>query len=148
MQTAKQNTELLKNLRWHIGMVLKVEETADKSLDIKIRIAGIDAEFKKMLNAVSEGNIENLNEEQASKMMSENQRSVVQLEQCANIRHKSESAKSRLDQIFTILDRIQNYPIEYDGRIVRQILECVLVESKEQIKIVFIGGLEVTEPMD
>lgn len=147
MRTAKQNADVLKTLKLHIGMGLDAEETEDKSLDIQIRIAEIDAEFKKMLNAVSEGNIETFNEEHAGELMNEKQRLVLQLEQYANAQHKRESAKSRLDQIFTILDGMQNHPMEYDDRIVRQILECVVVESKETIKVVFVGGLEVKEQL-
>jgi len=147
MRTAKQNADVLKTLKLHIGMGLDAEETEDKSLDIQIRIAEIDAEFKKMLNAVSEGNIETFNEEHAGELMNEKQRLVIQLEQYANAQHKRESAKSRLDQIFTILDGMQNHPMEYDDRIIRQILECVVVESKETIKVVFVGGLEVKEQL-
>ena len=147
MQTAKQNVEVLKTLKLHIGMGLDAEETEDKSLDIQIRIAEIDAEFKKMLNAVSEGNIDTFDEEHANELMNEKQRLVVQLEQYANAQQKRENAKSRLDQIFTILDGMQNHPMEYDDRIVRQLLECVVVESKESIKVVFVGGLEVREQL-
>ena len=147
MQTAKQNADILKNLKLHIGMGLNAEETEDKSLDIQIRIAEIDAEFKKMLNAVSEGNIDTFNEEHAGELMNEKQRLVIQLEQYANAQQKRENVKSRLDQIFTILDGMQNHPMEYDDRIVRQILECVVVESKETIKVVFVGGLEIREQL-
>lgn len=148
MQTAKQNVEVLKTLKLHIGMGLDAEETEDKSLDIQIRIAEIDAEFKKMLNAVSEGNIDTFDEEHANELMNEKQRLVVQLEQYANAQQKRENAKSRLDQIFTILDGMQNHPMEYDDRIVRQLLECVVVESKETVKVVFVGGLEVREQLN
>lgn len=148
MQTAKQNVEVLKTLKLHIGMGLDTEETEDKSLDIQIRIAEIDAEFKKMLNAVSEGNIDTFDEEHANELMNEKQRLVGQLEQYANAQQKRENAQSRLDQIFTILDGMQNHPMEYDDRIVRQILECVVVESKESIKVVFVGGLEVREQLN
>lgn len=148
MQTAKQNVEVLKTLKLHIGMGLDAEETEDKSLDIQIRIAEIDAEFKKMLNAVSEGNIDTFDEEHANELMNEKQRLVVQLEQYANAQQKRENAQSRLDQIFTILDGMQNHPMEYDDRIVRQLLECVVVESKETVKVVFVGGLEVREQLN
>ena len=80
--------------------------------------------------------------------MREKQTLAVQLEQYASTRHKRENAQSRLDQIFTILDGIQNHPMEYDDRIIRQILECVIVESKEEIRVVFIGGMEVREQIN
>lgn len=143
MQTAKQNVEVLKTLKIHIGMGLTDEITEDKTLDIQIRIAEIDAEFQKMLKSVSADNADGIDEERITELMNEKQRLTVQLEQYAAMRQKRESAKSRLDEIFTILDGLQNHPMEYDDTLVRQIIECVVVESKEKIKVVFIGGTEI-----
>lgn len=39
----------------------------------------------------------------------------------------------------------QHHHMEYDDRPVRQVLECVVVESKERIKVIFAGGLEVEQ---
>ena len=50
---------------------------------------------------------------------------------------------SRLDEIFTVLEGMKNHPLTYDDAVIRQILQCVIVESKEKIKVVFIGGMEV-----
>lgn len=143
MQTAKQNVEVLKTLKIHIGMGLTDEVTEDKTLDIQIRIAEIAAEFQKMLKAVSADNADGIDEERITELMNEKQRLTVQLEQYAAVRQKRESAKSRLDEIFTILDGLQNHPMEYDDKLVRQIIECIVVESKEKIKVVFIGGTEI-----
>lgn len=143
MQTAKQNVEVLKTLKIHIGMGLTDEVTEDKTLDIQIRIAEIDAEFQKMLKAVSADNADGIDEERITELMNEKQRLTVQLEQYAAVRQKRESAKSRLDEIFTILDGLQNHPMEYDDKLVRQIIECIVVESKEKIRVVFIGGTEI-----
>ena len=143
MQTAKQNVEVLKTLKIHIGMGLTDEITEDKTLDIQIRIAEIDAEFQKMLKAISADNADGIDEERITELMNEKQRLTVQLEQYAAMRQKRESAKSRLDEIYTILDGLQNHPMEYDDKLVRQIIECIVVESKEKIKVVFIGGTEI-----
>lgn len=45
------------------------------------------------------------------------------------------------------IEALANHPISYDDQIVRQVLESVIVESKEKIKVVFVGGLEVTQLM-
>lgn len=58
-----------------------------------------------------------------------------QLEQISTSKQKRESAKSILDEIYTILDGLKNHPLTYDDQIIRQILECVIVESKDQIKV-------------
>lgn len=142
-QTAKQNAEVLQTLRIHIGMGLTNETSEDRTLDIQIRMAEIDAEFQKMLKEVSADSADSIDEERIGELMSEKQRLSVQLEQYAAMRQKRESAKSRLDEICTILDGLQNHPMEYDDKLVRQIIECVVVESKEKIKVVLIGGSEV-----
>lgn len=93
MQTAKQNIEVLKTLKIHIGMGLTDEVTEDKTLDIQIRIAEIDAEFQKMLKAVSADNADGIDEERITELMNEKQRLTVQLEQYATMRPKERKRK-------------------------------------------------------
>ena len=45
------------------------------------------------------------------------------------------------------MEGLKNHPLTYDDKIVRQILECVIVESKEKIKVVFIGWMEVEQEL-
>ena len=148
MATPKQNIEVRKTLKLHIGMGLDAEETEDKSLDIQIRIAEIDAEFKAMVQAVSAQTADSFDESKATSLMNEKSKLLGQLEQISVSKQKRENAKSRLDEIYTILDGLKNHPMTYDDQIIRQILECVIVESKEQLKVVFVGGLEVTEQLN
>lgn len=147
MRTAQQNTDVLRTLKTHIGMGLDISDTEDTSLDIQIQIAEIDAEFKTMLDAISTDNAESFNEQRAKELMDEKSRLQGQLTQIADRKQKRENAKTRLDEIYAILDGLKNHPMEYDDKLVRQIIECVVVESKEQIKVVFIGGLEITEQL-
>lgn len=147
-RTAMQNAEVLRTLKLHIGMGLDMSETEDKSLDIQIRIAEIEAEFKEMLNAVSSETLEAFDEGKATALMNEKNNLQQQLAQIAERKQKRANVKTRLDDIFTILDGLKNHPMEYDDRIVRQIIECIVVESKEQIKIVFVGGLEVLQELE
>ena len=147
MRTANENAELLKTLKLHIGMGLDMGESEDESLDLQIKIAEIDAEFKAMLNAISSDTVEAFDEQRAKELMDEKSQLQQQLASIAERKQKRESTKTRLDEIFTILDGLRNRPMEYDDRLVRQILECVVVESKERIKVVFIGGLEITETL-
>lgn len=53
-----------------------------------------------------------------------------------------------INEIYTILDAMSNHPMHFDDSLIRQLLECVVVESKEQIKVVFVGGLEVIQPLN
>lgn len=146
LETAQQNADVLKTLKLHIGMGMGTEENEDKSLDIQIRIAEIDAEFKMMLNAISADiSADSFDDTKMKELMDEKRRLEQQLEQYANAKQKRENVKSRLDEIYTILEGLKNHPMTYDDEIIRQILECVVVESNEQIKVVFIGGMEVVQ---
>lgn len=98
-----------------------------------------------MLKAIAADNVEAFDEGKAKALMDEKAKLQIQLDRIADTKQKRENAKSRLDEIFVILEALANHPISYDDQIVRQILESVVVESKERIKVVFIGGLEVTQ---
>ena len=50
---------------------------------------------------------------------------------------------SESDERIWVLRVCNNHPMEYDDTLVRQIIECVVVESKEKIKVVFIGSTEI-----
>ena len=147
METAQQNIDVLKTLKMHIGMGLRGEETEDISLSLQIRMAEIDAEFNAMLNAISSDEIDKFDEQRASELLNEKNSIQSQLAEISESRQKRESTESRLDEIYTILDGLKNHPMEYDDQIVRQIIECVIVESKEQIRVIFAGGLEVTQSL-
>ena len=147
-KVARQNTDVLKVLKLHIGMGLAGEETEDRSLDIQIRIAEIDAEFQAMMSAISADNAEQFDECRATELMNEKAGLEQQLSQIADVRQKREDAKSRLDEIYDILDGVKNFPLKFDDSLLRQILECVIIEPSRRIKVVFIGGLEVEQGID
>ena len=147
METANQNTEVLRTLKLHIGMGLEGEKSNDNSLDLQVRIAEIDAEFRKMIDRVSTETVEAFDEETATRLMNEKSRLQQQLDNIADAEQRRENAKSRLDDIYTILDGIKNRPMEYDDQIVRQLLECIVVDSKEQVTVIFKGGLKSVQPL-
>ena len=146
MKTAARNTEVLQMLKLHIGMGLEGERSEDNSIDLQVQIAEIDAEFRKMLDRVSTETVDAFDEETATRLMNEKSR-LQQLGSIADAEQRRENAKSRLDDIYMILDGIKNHPMEYDDQIVRQLLECMVVDSKERITVIFKGGIEVVQPL-
>ena len=73
MKTAKQNIEVLTTLKTHIAMGLEISDTEDEAMEMQIRIAEIDAEFKTMLQGVAADTIESFDEEKATRLMTEAQ---------------------------------------------------------------------------
>lgn len=146
-KTAKTNAEVMQTLKLHIGMALSVEDGEDERLAIQIRLGEIDAEFNAMLKAISADSVEAFDERRAKALINEKNDLQQKLSQVVDIQQKRELAKSRLEDIYTILDGIQNRPMEYDDQIVRQLIDCVVVLSKDEIKVVFTGGMETIEPL-
>ena len=46
-----------------------------------------------------------------------------------------------------LLDGMKNRQMAYDDELVRKLIKCVVVESEDQIKVVFCGGLQVEQPL-
>ncbi len=146
-KTAMENTGVLRTLKEHILQGLSADGMEDNSLDIQIRIKEIDEKFQAMLNAVSSETADDFDSAYVAELMQERNNLQQQLAQIAEQKHKRKSVESRLDEIYAIIDGLKNHPMEYDDKLVRQIIECVVVESKEQIKVVFVGGLEIKEKL-
>ena len=144
LRTAQIDLNVLQTLKQHIQLGLGAGAEEDKSVEIQIRIAQIDQEFKSLLNSVTaENQQELLTDPRITDLMTEKRQLEKELAEYAAAEQHRQNTASRLDNIFTILDGMKNHPLAYDDAVIRQILQCVIVESKEKIKVVFIGGMEV-----
>ena len=48
--------------------------------------------------------------------------------------------------LFALYDYgLKNRPMTYDDEVVRQLIDCVVVESKDRIKVIFRGGLQAEQ---
>ena len=96
------------------------------------------------MEAICSDSVERFDDSKVKELMDEKVELQQQFEQIANSKQKHQNAKSRLDEMFEVLDMLADHPMEFDNQMVRQVLECVVVESKEK-KVVFKGGLEVEQ---
>ena len=145
MKVAKQDASVLRTLKTHIASTLSVTDAEDDILTKQLRISEIEAKFKSMLDSISSDNAEQFDEVKAKQLMDEKAILQEQLAIAIENKQKIEKNKSRLDDIFNIIDGLRNHPMEYDDKIVRQLIECIVVESKTQIKIIFKGGMVFDE---
>ena len=144
LRTAQIDLNVLQTLKQHIQLGLGAGAEEDKSVEIQIRIAQIDQEFKNLLNSVTAQNQQELlTDPRITDLMTEKRQLEKELAEYVAAEQHRQNTASRLDNIFTILDGMKNHPLAYDDAVIRQILQCVIVESKEKIKVVFIGGMEV-----
>ena len=140
-----KNANLLQTLKTQIAMNMKCDNEESSELDIKVRIAEIDIEFKKLLGSLSVDLESNTSTENAiSELMIEKRKLEKELEKFSKNKSLSES-ESKLNEISHITQILKNQPLEFDDTLIRQILECVVVQSKEQIRIIFKDGTEVDQ---
>lgn len=145
LKAAQRNVEVLNTLKQHISMVLSTEESDSKETELRLEMAEITAEFNAMISKISAENAGDFDDSRAAELMNRKMKLQQELDSIADNQQKREQAKVRLDDIFTILDGLKNHPLEYDDQLVRQILECVVVQSKDTIKVIFKGGLEIDQ---
>ena len=130
-------------------MGLGAQSGEDKSVEAQIRITQIDREFKEILNGVTVENQDSLlSDPRIEELISEKRMLENRLAQYSAAEQQRKNTMSRLDRIFAILDTMKNHPLTYDDLVVRQILQSVIVESKQKIKVIFLGGLEVEAEME
>ena len=144
---AMQNTNLLQTLKTHIAMKMSSETREDRSLEIKVRLAEIELELKKMLSSLSvdlESNI--LTENGITELMIEKRSLEKELERYSD-NGMLLNTETKLKEISHITQILENQPLKFDNTFVRQILECVIVKSKEQIKVIFKNGMEVDQQL-
>lgn len=132
----------------HIGLVLGSNQDEDTTLSLEFRKAEIEAAVKEMFQQVSVANADMFDESRLAELLSEKADIERQLLQQRERQEVNRNSQSRLETIFTVLDGLQNHPITYDDQIVRQLLQCVLVESKNSIRVVFAGGYEVVQALN
>lgn len=144
---AMQDANVLKVLQEHIAMEIGTENKEESAVELELRIAQIDAEFKAMIDAVSADTIDGVDETRMQQLLMEKNSLMEQLNQIAKTKEQDKKAAERINTIFPVLEGLKNHPITYDDEIVRQLIDCVVVESKEQIKIIFRGGLQVEQKL-
>jgi len=148
MECAKQNSALLHTLKQHISIGLAHMDHEEPIPMLEMRIAEIDLEYNLLLTELASNiSLDNFDDTRIRELIEEKRRIQHQIEQHAVNAQKRAIAASRVDEICSIVDALKNRSMLYDDKLIRQILECVVVESKERIRVVFVGGVEIVQGM-
>lgn len=143
---AMQNSKLLQTLKNHIAMTVKCADSEDKELEIKVRLAEINEEFQKAMSMVSIDDDNNvIIEQKLTELIMEKELLSKELAKCSSD-HKATS-QSKINEIARLTDILENQPLQFNDELVRQMLQCIVVESKERIKVIFNDGTEIDQPI-
>ncbi len=144
MECAQQSNALLGTLKHHIAIGLNVIDHDDSTPALETRVTEIDREYNQLLTELA-SNISSdaFDDTKIRELMEEKRQIQQQIEQHTTMMQKRAIAASRVDEIGSILDALTNRSMRYDDQTVRQILEYIVVESQEHIRVVFVGGTEI-----
>lgn len=148
MNNAQQSADVLSILKEHIRIGIQADEVEDNSFELLIEIAKLDEKYNELFNKMTADteDIESI-ENQLIEIINKKHSLQAEVEEIKTERTKRENAQSRLEQIYLILDGLKNHPMTYNDTLVRQILDTVVVESKDKIKVVFTGGYEAEQEL-
>ena len=142
---AQQDPKLLKNLKTHIENGINYTESEGEDVEIKLRLATIEKEINELFNTISVDTIESFDEKKAEELLAEKNKLQADLDRLAELHQKDKDKQSRIAEIMDLIDGLKNRTLVYDDSLIRQIVEAVIVESKEKIKVIFIGGYEMEQ---
>ena len=142
---AQQDPQLLKNLKFHIENGINYTKREGEDVEIKLRLATIEKEINELFNTISVDTIESFDEKKAEELLSEKNKLQAELDRLAELHQRDKNKQSRIAEIMDLIDGLKNRTLIYDDKLVRQIIEAIIVESKEKIKIIFIGGYEIND---
>ena len=157
-EVAMQNTDLFQTMKDQIGMGIQhseshnrkqeIQDQFTKKLEIQVRLSEIDVEFNSLLREISSStSLDNFDDTKMIALMQEKHDLEQELERYAVESNRQAADNSRLAEICEIMDGLKNRPIPYDDKTVRQLIDCVIVLSNEQIKVILKGGLQVTQSL-
>ena len=146
-KVANENVDVLKTLQRHIEIGIGTGDDNGEEVELQAQIAKIDDEFQAMLNAISSENAGEFDEEKAQRLMARKNELQRRMTEINEQKRNSENAKNRVEEIGCIMEVLKNHTLKYDDRLVRQIIESVIIESKEKIRVVLKNGLEIDEAL-
>ena len=119
----------------------------ENSIDIEFRIAQIDAEFNSMIDTASADTMDGFDENRIQQLINEKNELQKKLRLIHKEKGSQKTTQARLDSIYTVIDGLKNCPMAYNDEVVKKLIECVVIESKDQIKVVFRDGMEMKQTL-
>lgn len=153
-EVAQGFPNVLQTLKKHILMGLDISESVDDAtvidqerVAILRRLSVIDESFNKMIETVTFETESNYDENKIAELVEERNYLQDKLQKLMAKPDNQAVINSRMAKINSVIDVIKNHPLKYDDEIVRGLIECIVVESKEQIEIIFKGGMKVEQTL-
>lgn len=143
---ATTNVSAMNSLKQHIGVGLSGESEGDPYA-MMARIGEIDKALGDLYELASKPDYEDGYESQFEVLYAERRTLGEKIAEIKTAREHASAEQSRLDDLFTIVGGIRNHPLDWDERLIWQMVECIKPISKEKLAIRFRHGIEMEAKM-
>ena len=117
--------------------------------EIQQRLHEIDEARNDYINLIASGVMdEEVMDEQFQKLYAEEQDLNTRLRSLEESNNINDDQKTRISQALQLIDNSSCELAEYKDMLIRKLIECVKVNSKTEITIIFKGGYEVTAEVE
>ena len=135
--------EIAKILKANIGSVLECQEQQE-ILNLEKRLKELDKARNEFISLIASGNCdEDKLDNEFAKIFNEEQSVNKRLEELKQKVKMSADTQNKIDSAMEMIED-EKFTLEvFDNIIIRKLIECVKVLSKEELLIIFKGGVEV-----
>ena len=137
--------DIKKILKSNIGTVLECQNN-DEIISIENRLSELDKARTELVSLIATGGCdEDKVDSEFEKIFIEETSLKEQLESLKSQRQISDDTQQKLDSIIAMIES-EKYELDtFDNVIVRKLIECVKVISKDKVLVIFKGGVEYVE---
>ena len=107
----------------------------------------IDIEYSKLIEMITIDEVKNYSViQRLTELLTEKNEIEEKLNQFSSKR-KANVNQTKIDDISKISNILKNQPLAYSDECIRGLIQCIVAETKDKIKIVFKDGREVNQPI-
>lgn len=138
---AKQGGADVGRLKEHIR--LYELQSSEQAYLMQKRIGELDAAYADLLKLSAQNKYDEQYDDALQKLLEEKAALTAKLREQQAGNGAQQSLLDRVEHADAILEGLKNRPVEYDDRVIRQMVECVRVLSADMLLVTFIGGAQV-----
>ena len=126
----------IENLKQHVSMYFGKDDENSTAAD--------EAKASELIQAITEAASTGQYTPEMQSMVEELNRIKAKITEKKSRQTEAQESSQRIDDILAAIDKLKDTPIAFDNQAMRQIIECIKVMSKDEIVIIFKGGIERT----
>lgn len=124
------------NLKQHISMYFGKDDENSTAAD--------EAKASELIRAITQAASSGQYTPEMQSMVEKLNRIKSEIAEKKSRKTEAEKSSQRIEEIMAAIDKLKDTPIAFDNQAMRQIVECIKVMSKNEIVIIFKGGIERT----